>query len=281
MDEQQILITGAHGKVGTGILEYLANKDDYHFTCFDKADPPSHLDTEKVDTIYGDVTEPEKVRSAVEEKDAVIHLAAHPRVDTPWADVLNDNIIGTYTALHAAAEEGVNKFIYASSNHVVGIYEEELSPDIYYPGYDFKLDHKAEVRPDSYYGAAKCFGESLGRFYSDSTGIRFYALRICSTREPEYDHPYGDAERGVAEEKWNRGDDEYQKQVARMKCMWFSRRDLAQMVDLCLRDDLVDFDIFYGLSDNDRRWHDIQHARDVLGYNPEDNAEEWKAPPTN
>jgi hypothetical protein len=51
------------------------------------------------------------------------------------------------------------------------------------------------------------------------------------------------------------------------------------MVDRCLQDDTVDFDIFYGVSDSDRRWFDIDHARDVLGYAPEDSSEEWDGPP--
>ena len=109
MGKKQILITGAYGKVGTGILENLAGVKNYNFTCFDRADHPSHLDTKKVKTIFEDVTDSEKVRSSVEGKDAVIHLAAHPRVDTPWKEVLNNKIIATYTTLHAAAEESVSE----------------------------------------------------------------------------------------------------------------------------------------------------------------------------
>ncbi|MCF7890721.1 NAD(P)-dependent oxidoreductase [Candidatus Bipolaricaulota bacterium] len=279
MPKKKVLVTGGYGKVGTAILENLADKPDYDFTCFDRSERPSYLNAEQFNTVSGDVTNIKAVRSAMESKDVAIHLAAYPAVSTPWSKVLNNNMIGTYNTLQAAAEQEVEKFIYASSNHVVGMYERDRAPDIYYPGSDFKLDHRAKIRPDSYYGVAKSFGESLGRYYSDTMGIKFYALRICSAREPKYDHPYGDAEKGLAEGKWSRGDDEYREQVARMKCMWFSRRDLAQMVGLCLRDEDVEYDIFYGVSNNDRRWHDIQHAREVLGYDPEDNAEEWEKPP--
>ena len=44
------------------------------------------------------------------------------------------------------------------------------------------------------------------------------------------------------------------------------------------RDD-VEFGVFYGVSDNDRRWFSIEHGRDIIGYNPQDNSEEWNAPP--
>lgn len=51
------------------------------------------------------------------------------------------------------------------------------------------------------------------------------------------------------------------------------------MVDLCLKCDNPDYDIFYGISDNSRRWFDIEHAKKVLGYNPKDNAEKFSGVP--
>jgi hypothetical protein len=57
--------------------------------------------------------------------------------------------------------------------------------------------------------------------------------------------------------------------------MWHSRRDLAHLVDCCLRDESVTADVFYGVSDNPTRWFDIEHARDVLGYDPQDDASDW------
>jgi hypothetical protein len=56
---------------------------------------------------------------------------------------------------------------------------------------------------------------------------------------------------------------------------WLSHRDLGQLVDRCLNDEGVTFDVFYGVSDNDEREVDLSHARDVLGYEPRDNAAEW------
>ena len=39
------------------------------------------------------------------------------------------------------------------------------------------------------------------------------------------------------------------------------------------------FDVFYGVSDNDRRFWDVDHARETIGYDPRDNAEAWTEPP--
>ena len=33
------------------------------------------------------------------------------------------------------------------------------------------------------------------------------------------------------------------------------------------------FDIFYAMSDNAKRWVDIEHAREVVGFVPDDGAE--------
>ena len=60
---------------------------------------------------------------------------------------------------------------------------------------------------------------------------------------------------------------------------WCSQRDIVQLVERCVNapDDLR-FGIFYGMSDNRWCWVDIQNARDVLGYAPQDRAEERVVP---
>jgi hypothetical protein len=56
--------------------------------------------------------------------------------------------------------------------------------------------------------------------------------------------------------------------------LWCSHRDIAQLVERCLQaPDSLRFDVFFGQSDNRYNLVDIQHARDVLGYAPEDSAE--------
>lgn len=270
-----VLLTGPYGRVGTAIIDGLADEQGYDFTYLDREDHPDH------DTVVADVADYDAIRPAFDGMDAVIHLAGYPATDGTWGEILENNLIGTYNALEAAADAGVDKYVFASSNHTVGMFEVENSPAIYDPDFDLTVDHRAPVRPDSYYGTSKAFGEDLGRFYVENREFpkTFYALRICSVRSSEYDHPYGDAERGVDEGRWERGSVEYETQVARMKAMWHSRRDLAHMVDRCLQTTDPTFDVFYGVSDNERRWFDLGHARDVIGYDPQDDGEEWDAPP--
>jgi len=277
-----VLVTGGAGRVGTAITDHLADRDDYSFTSLD-LDP--HPDP-AVESVGGDAREAETVREHLEGTDAVVHLAHVPMDEGgPWERTIGwseghaENLRLHATVVGAAVDTGVDSLIYASSNHAVGMYEVLNAPDIYGPDTDLEVDHTVAPRPDSMYGTEKVYGEGLCHLAADAHGVRAYALRICSVRDEAHDHPYGDAEAGVEAGRFERGSDDYDEQVARMKSMWQSRRDLAHMVDRCLQDDTVSFDVFYGVSDNDRRWFDIDHACEVIGYDPQDDGEEWDAPP--
>ena len=278
---RNVLMTGAYGRCGTAIIDHLHDADDYEFTYLNRSDRPEGHPYGEYDTVVADVSDYEAIRPAFDGQDAVVHLAAYPYTDGDWDDVLEPNVIGLNNVLKAARDAEVETVVFGSSNHVVGMYEVENAPEIYRRNVDLTVDRANPVRPDSYYGASKAFGEDLGRYFVENYEYprRFYALRICSVRSKEYDHPYGDAEAGVARDEYERDSPQYREAVARMKAMWQSRRDFAHMVDCCLADDSVEFDVFYGVSDNDCRWFDIDHAREVLGYDPQDDAEEWDAPP--
>lgn len=277
---REVLVTGAFGRCGTAMTDHVSGHDQLVFTYLDRAAPPADR-PDGSDTVIGDVADYDAIRPAFDEQDAVIHLAAAPAVDAAWPAVLESNLIGTYNVLEAARDAGVETVVFASSNHVMGMYEAEHAPEIYTPAYGLVVDHTDPVRPDSFYGTSKSFGEDLGRYYVENyeAPANFYALRIGSVREPAYDHPYGDAERGVDEGEWERGDDEYGRAVARMKALWLSRRDFAHLVECCLRDEGGGFDVFYGVSDNHRRWFDLERARATVAYDPRDEAEVWDAPP--
>ena len=277
-----VLATGAYGRCGTAIIDHLHDRAEYDFTYYNRSGRPDDHPYGGYDTVIGNVTDAEKLTEATAGRDAVVHLAAFPHGSGSWADVFEPNIVGMYNALEAARRGEVESFVFGSTNHVMGLYEEEHAPELYSLDSDLVLHHTDPVRPDSYYGASKSFGEDLGRYYVENFEYpkRFYALRICTVNMPEYDHPYGDAEHGVDDGEFERDSREYQRRVARMKAMWQSRQDFAQLVDCCLRDDDVEFDIFHGVSDNRRRWFDLEHARARIGYLPEDDGEEWDAPPS-
>lgn len=287
----KVLVTGAYGRVGTTIIDHLHDRDNYEFTYLNRSDRPDDHPYGGFDTVVADIANYDAIRPAFDDQDAVIHLAAYPLTDGTWEDVHQPNLVGMNNVLKAARDAGVEKFIFGSTHHVVGMYEQEHAPEIYEPDHDLVIDHTDPVRPDSHYASTKVFGESYGRYYVENYEYptSFYALRIGSVRHREDDHPYGDAESGFsvsatlgkeeADTELDRNSDRYQHKVVRMKSTWQSRRDCVHMLECCLQDESVEFDIFYGVSDNDRNWMDIDHAREVIGYAPEDNSEEWTAPP--
>lgn len=178
--------------------------------------------------------------------DAIVHLAADPRVESPWAAVQKAGIDGTRQVLAAAVRHDVPRVVYASSNHVVGGYE----ADDPLPGQDGRprLTAQAEPRPDSLYAVGKLAGEALGRYYAEQHGLRVVCLRIGSVRS--HDDP-------TREE--------------RLRRTWLSHRDLAHLMVCSLRA-AVDFGVYYGVSANAQRMWSLAHARADLGYAPADNA---------
>jgi NAD+ dependent glucose-6-phosphate dehydrogenase len=246
MDEP-VLLTGAGGHVGRTVLEGLGPK--YNWRLMYHSQPAEEPDYPYV---TGEVQDPEDVRPAMRGVGAVIHLAGDPRPEAPWDSVLENNIDGTHTIYELAVEEGVDRVVFASSNHAVGAAEtDDRTPEIYRPEDEFRLDGSEFPRPGNKYGISKATGEIIGRYYHDAYGISVCNLRIGNLNE---DYPPVDYARGQA--------------------MWLSPRDCAHIHDRALQAD-YEFEILYGISDNDSKYYSIERARDVLGYEPRDNSAEW------
>ena len=156
----KVLITGACGKCGTALRDLPHDK-----VFLDRVRCPDVLPGERF--IEGDLGEVPSLTGAMDGCQALVHLAAASQPDTPWEQVLEDNIIGTQNAFQAAEAAGVDHVIFASSNHAVGMYELDGAPGIYQPGHGVVVDKHAPPRPDGYYGASKVFGEQLGRYFAE------------------------------------------------------------------------------------------------------------------
>ena len=58
---------------------------------------------------------------------------------------------------------------------------------------------------------------------------------------------------------------------------WLSHGDCVQMIDLCLSaPESLKFDIFDVVSNNKWAIRDTGHAREVLGYDPKDSADQYR-----
>ncbi|MFB6228527.1 MAG: NAD-dependent glucose-6-phosphate dehydrogenase Azf [Halobacteriales archaeon] len=246
MDEP-VLLTGAGGQIGRAILEGIGEEYDWRLL-FHSApeEEPGHP------YLIGEIQDEDDMREAVEGVDAVVHLAGDPRPNAPWRSVLENNIDGTQVLLEAAVDAGVSRFVFASSNHAVAHYETERTPGVYREDGELALDGTELPRPRNPYGISKATGETLCRYYHDEHGIDAVCVRIGNYTR---DHPPRNYERGQA--------------------MWLSQRDCAHLHDRCLKAD-YDFEIVYGISDNDRKFYSLERAREVLGYEPRDNSAEYE-----
>jgi len=245
--DDTVLLTGAGGYVGGAILDGIG--DDYDWRLLYHNPPPEEPDHPYM---VGEITEPPDAREACDGVDAVVHLAGDPRPDAPWDSVLENNIHGTKVMFDAAVEAGVERFVYASSNHAVGHFETERKPDLYQPENEFRLDGTELPRPGNFYGVSKAAGETLGRYYHDEHDLSVCCIRIGNLTEG---HPPIDYDRGQA--------------------MWLSYPDCAHL-HACALDADYDFEVVYGISDNDRKYYSIERAKEVLGYEPRDDSAEWE-----
>ncbi|EMA20080.1 NAD-dependent glucose-6-phosphate dehydrogenase Azf [Haloarcula argentinensis] len=242
--DDPVLLTGAGGAVGAAILEGL--EDAYEWKLMFHSPPAEEPDHEY---LVGDVSSEGDVAAAMDGVSAVIHLAGDPRPEAPWDSVLENNIDGTQKMYEAAVDEDVEKFVFASSNHAVGSFEtDERTPEMYRPDDQYRLDGTELPRPGNLYGVSKATGEVLGRYYHDEHGLSVCNIRIGNLTRG---HPPIDYERGQA--------------------MWLSYRDCAHIHDCALQAD-YEYEIVYGISDNDRKYYSIERAKDVLGYDPQDNS---------
>ena len=114
------------------------------------------------------------------------------------------------------------------------------------------MSHEWPTRTRNLYASSKVWGEALARCYSDVHGLSCICIRIG----------------------WVVGEDRPPKPNAAY--VWCSQRDMARLTACCLNaPETVRFDIFFGTSRNKLLWVDTDHAREVVGYEPLDNAEDY------
>lgn len=273
MTADKIFITGAFGTVGTALADLPVGK-----VLFDREIPSGFQGRPNV--VRGDIQDRALLEKAMRGCAAVVHLAASASPLSSWEDILKNNILGTQALLEVAKAAKVERVIFASSNHVVGMIEIENVPRIYEAGHGIMLTKEAEPRPDSYYGVSKLFGENLGRYVAEKEdGPKFYSLRIGGLLGEKNEYLYGFADKDVKAGKYKKGSDDYKRSGRRLRALWLSRRDMVQLVQLCLDYEGPSFDIFYGVSDNPTRWLDIEYAKKQLGYLPQDSGDRLKAAP--
>ena len=81
--------------------------------------PQPELADQGVEVICGDLSDPNVVESACEDRDAVFHVAAKAGVWGSWDDFYQPNVIGTRNVIAACRAKKVRRLVYTSTPSVV------------------------------------------------------------------------------------------------------------------------------------------------------------------
>ena len=166
-NNQNIMITGANGFIGSYLVHHLAKFD--HFTIYPVDKYALYNITEKLQPIIADFTDKNFTESIPRDIDIIVHLAQSNKYRN-FPDSVDDifaiNIHSTQQLLEWSRKIGVSKFIFASTGNV-------------YKPQNKLLNESDLCEPDSYYGASKYAAEQLVKPYSQyfsTTILRLFGV---------------------------------------------------------------------------------------------------------
>jgi UDP-glucose 4-epimerase len=172
----RVLVTGGAGFIGRRVVAALL-ADGAEVTV---ADLKPFTGDPSVRVVTGDLVDPAVAAEAVAPgTDTIIHLAARTSVlesiQDPEATYRN-NVALTAGLLELARQRGVQTFLFASTNAVVGNVGQSV------------ITEQATLRPLTPYGATKAASEMLINCYSAAYGVRGVALRFSNVYGPGMEH---------------------------------------------------------------------------------------------
>ena len=159
---ERIAVTGGHGLLGRYVVAAL--ESDYEVTVVDRIDGGSHQPMGPVD-----VLELDRLQTAVDGQDAVVHLAAlDAAVNASDEEFFRSNTLAAWNVLHAGYEAGIRKFVICSSTSIYGIREQRFpSLPLYLP-----IDEAHPARSNEAYGLSKRVSELIGQGFAERPGYR-------------------------------------------------------------------------------------------------------------
>lgn len=167
----RIAITGANGKVGSGIVT-AALAAGHEVVAIDRAPAPAPHPGRR--DIIADLADYDGLLRAFAGCDGLIHLAAIPNpLRDPDHVVHNNNVVGSYNAMRAAIESGITRLCQASSANAIGLSFSRVTQFDYFP-----VDEKHPPYFDDSYALSKWVGE----VQAETLARRFDTVRIASLR---------------------------------------------------------------------------------------------------
>ena len=239
-EPRSILITGACGNIGRKLRE--AWEEVYDLVLVDLA--AGSADDE--DVVAADLSElDEGWMGLFHGVDTVIHLAATPDEHSSWEELVAPNMDAAFNVFQAAALAGVERIVFASSNHAMGGYR-DLG--------DIAITVELPPRPGNPYGAAKLMAERMGKSLSGVFDLTFVALRLGWVQA-------GENRPETLPDEWN-------------KELWLSDGDMVRLFNRAVEADLGDrsFVVVNGMSNNHGTRWDLSDSFEAIGYVPKDDS---------
>lgn len=178
---RKILVTGAAGFIGSHLTEYLVKKG-FTIIAFDRYNSNNYwgwLENSKYknnfEVILGDVRDYDSVSKAMQDCDAVYHLAALIGIPYSYASPLayiRTNIEGTYNVLEAAKSLNLDQVMITSTSETYGTAQ-------YVP-----IDENHPLVGQSPYSATKIAADQLSISYYRSFNLPVKIVRPFNTYGP-------------------------------------------------------------------------------------------------
>jgi UDP-glucose 4-epimerase len=172
----RVVITGGAGFIGRAAVSAFTGRGD-PVTVVDRNPHPDR----NIHSVAGELTDPAVIADALSGGNVagVVHLAALTSVLRSVHDPVatyQTNVAVTQNLLEGCRQAGVDRFLMASTNAVVG--------DIGYA----TMDEAAALRPLTPYGATKAAAEMLLHGYAGAYGMATCALRFTNIYGPGMQH---------------------------------------------------------------------------------------------
>lgn len=163
----KVLVTGATGFIGAEVARQLAERGWRPRLMVRRPSRGALLHHLDATLVHGDLQSPESLRKAVAGCDAVIHLAGRA-VFEPAHKLMDTFVHGTQALAEAASDEGVTRFVFASSLLVHG-------------NTDIPIDAATVPAPEVDYGHVKVMVENRLAALGEATGMTVASIRLPHT----------------------------------------------------------------------------------------------------
>jgi len=182
MKSKKIVVTGGAGFIGSNLARSLCDENEVvvidNLSTGRIENIASIIDSRKIQFVKGSITDLQLMKGVLTGMDIVFHEAAIPSVPRSIADPISSNeagVTGTLTALLAARDCGVKRFVYASSSSVYGD-----TPTL--PKHE-----EMPMNPISPYAATKVASETYCRLFNELYGLSTVSLRYFNVFGPHQD----------------------------------------------------------------------------------------------